>query len=154
MPSGLVSSGVPEIIIQPRTLSGKTQLGGLQAYSKPSGKPKMASELFKAKLFKSKFSGEIFGPLFKEINVVGNRVEVSFQHSEGLNYQGKKLTHFELAGENETFYVAKARIKNDKVILSCKEVKQPVKVRFAWSNTALPNLFNGAGLPASSFISN
>lgn len=101
-----------------------------------------------------KFNGEVFGPLFKEVNILGSRAEVSFENSEGLNYRGKKLTHFEIAGDNGIFYVAKARIKNDKVILSSKEVKEPVKVRFAWSNTALPNLFNGSGLPASSFISN
>jgi sialate O-acetylesterase len=30
-------------------------------------------------------------------------------------------------------------------------VKSPVAVRFAWRNTATPNLFNGADLPASCF---
>ncbi|TMM53828.1 sialate O-acetylesterase [Maribacter algarum] len=97
---------------------------------------------------------EVYGPLFKEINILGSKVEVSFDHSEGLNFQGKKGTHFEVAGTDGNYYVAKAKIKDEKVILSAKEVKEPKKVRFAWSNTALPNLFNGAGLPASSFISN
>lgn len=100
------------------------------------------------------FHDEVFGPLFKEINILGSKVEVNFDYSEGLNFRGKKGTHFEIAGTDGTFYAAKARIKNDKVILSTKEVKEPTKVRFAWSNTALPNLFNGVGLPASSFISN
>ena len=31
------------------------------------------------------------------------------------------------------------------------EVKIPIAIRFAWRNGALPNLFNSAGLPASSF---
>ena len=93
------------------------------------------------------------GPLFKSITVVGKKVEVSFDHSEGLNFKGKQLTHFEVAGQDGIFHEAKAGIKDNKVILSAKEVPVPVQVRFAWSNTALPNLFNGAGLPASSFIS-
>ncbi len=97
---------------------------------------------------------EVYGPLFKEINILGRKVEVSFDHSDGLNFHGKKGTHFEIAGGDGNFYPAKAKIKNDKIILSAKEVKEPTKVRFAWSNTALPNLFNGVGLPASSFISN
>jgi sialate O-acetylesterase len=35
--------------------------------------------------------------------------------------------------------------------VQAKEVKNPVAVRFAWNNTAEPNLFNKAGLPASTF---
>lgn len=97
---------------------------------------------------------EVYGPLFKEMTITGSKMLVSFDRSEGLYFKGKKGTHFEIAGEDGVFHAAKARIKNDKVILSTKEVKNPVKVRFAWSNTALPNLFNGVGLPASSFISN
>jgi sialate O-acetylesterase len=31
------------------------------------------------------------------------------------------------------------------------QVAKPVAVRFAWTDTAEPNLFNGAGLPASPF---
>lgn len=96
---------------------------------------------------------EVYGPLYKGINILDNKVEVSFDNSEGLNFRGKKGAHFELAGADGIFYTAKARIKNDKVVLSSKEVKVPTKVRFAWSNTALPNLFNAAELPASSFIS-
>jgi len=100
------------------------------------------------------YEEEIFGPLFKEVNFVNQRAEIAFDHAEGLFFRGKKGTHFEISGADGTFFPAKARIKNDKVILSSREVKEPVNVRFAWSNTALPNLFNGAGLPASSFISN
>lgn len=97
---------------------------------------------------------EVFGPLFKEINVHDDKIEVSFEHSEGLFFKGKKGTHFEIAGLDGTFYPATARIIDDKVELSSKKVNKPSQVRFAWNNTALPNLFNGAGLPASSFISN
>jgi sialate O-acetylesterase len=32
-----------------------------------------------------------------------------------------------------------------------KKVINPIAVRFAWDNTATPNLFNVGGLPASSF---
>ena len=67
--------------------------------------------------------------------------------------KGKKVTHFELARVDGQYHPAKAIIKNEKVIVSSKEVKQPVSVRFGWSNIAEPNLFNSAGLPASAFIS-
>ncbi len=93
------------------------------------------------------------GPLFKEIRFLGKKMEVIFENAEGLNFKGKQLEHFELAGDDQVFYPAKARIKNDKVLLSSDKVKEPKRVRYAWSNTALANLFNSMGLPASSFIS-
>lgn len=36
-------------------------------------------------------------------------------------------------------------------MVQAKEIKNPVAVRFAWDNIAEPNLFNKAGLPASTF---
>ncbi len=99
------------------------------------------------------FEGEVNGPLFKEFNVQGKKGEVIFGHADGLMARGKKVTHFELAGGDGQYYPAKAIIKNDKVIVSSKEVEQPASVRFGWSNIAEPNLFNAAGLPASAFIS-
>lgn len=65
---------------------------------------------------------------------------------------GDKLTYFEIAGEDKVFYPADAKIKGQQVIVQSKNVKIPVAVRFAWRNTAIPNLFNGANLPASCFI--
>lgn len=96
---------------------------------------------------------QVYGPLFKEINIVNNKIEVSFKHSKGLFFKGNKGTHFEISGLDGVFHPAKAGIKDDKVVLSNSKVNKPTRVRFAWNNTALPNLFNSAGLPASSFIS-
>jgi len=99
------------------------------------------------------YEGEANGPLFREFKVDGKKGEVSFDHANGLMAKGNKVTHFEIAGANGQYHPAKATIKNDKIIVSSKEVKSPVSVRFGWSNIAEPNLFNGAGLPASAFIS-
>jgi sialate O-acetylesterase len=92
------------------------------------------------------------GPLYKDMVIDKNRAIISFQHSEGLHTAGDKLTCFEIAGEDKVFYPADAKIKGEQVLVSSKKVKLPVAVRFAWSNTATPNLFNGANLPASCFI--
>jgi sialate O-acetylesterase len=91
------------------------------------------------------------GPLFKDLTIDKNKAVISFDHNEGLHVEGDKLTCFEVAGEDKIFYPADARIKEGKVIVQSKQIKVPVAVRFAWSNTATPNLFNGAGLPASCF---
>lgn len=97
--------------------------------------------------------GTVNGPLYKEIKILGAKVEVIFEYSDGLYFKGKNLEHFELAGDDDLFYPAKARIKNNKIVLSSTSIKEPKRVRYAWGNTTLANLFNSADLPASSFIS-
>lgn len=90
-------------------------------------------------------------PLLRGVEVQGNTAEVYFDNEEGLHFKGKTSDLFELAGQDGVFYPAKAKIKNNKVYLTSKSVKAPVYVRFAWGNTAGADLFNKAGLPASSF---
>jgi sialate O-acetylesterase len=92
------------------------------------------------------------GPLFKGMTIEKNKAVISFDHSSGLHVKGDKLDSFEIAGEDKIFYPAEAKIKDQTVILQSKMVKVPAAVRFAWRNTAVPNLYNGAGLPASCFI--
>jgi sialate O-acetylesterase len=92
------------------------------------------------------------GPLFKEMTIDKNKVVISFDHSYGLHATGDKVSCFEIAGEDKVFYPAEAKIKGQQVIVQSKKVKLPAAVRFAWSNTATPNLFNGVNLPASCFI--
>ena len=92
------------------------------------------------------------GPLFKEMAVDKNKAFISFDHSAGLYATGKNVTCFEIAGADKVFYPAEAKIKGEQVVVSARNVKLPVAVRFAWSNTATPNLFNGSNLPASCFI--
>ncbi|MGV3587438.1 MAG: sialate O-acetylesterase [Adhaeribacter sp.] len=92
------------------------------------------------------------GPLYKSMQVEGNKIRISFDHTEpGLVAKGKALTLFEIAGADQNFVPATAKISGSTVVVQAKSVKNPVAVRFAWNNTAEPNLFNKAGLPASSF---
>jgi sialate O-acetylesterase len=90
-------------------------------------------------------------PLFKDISTEGNTAIVSFENAEGLHFTGNTSNLFEVAGQNGVFYPAKAKIKNNKVYLTSKSITVPVYVRYAWANTAAADLFNKAGLPASSF---
>ncbi|MCG6188518.1 sialate O-acetylesterase [Maribellus maritimus] len=91
------------------------------------------------------------GPLFKSIEIDKNKALISFEHATGLYAKGNSLNCFEIAGDDNVYYPAVAKIKGEQVIIQSKKVKEPVNVRFAWRNTATPNLFNGAGLPASCF---
>jgi sialate O-acetylesterase len=94
------------------------------------------------------------GPLFNSILTDGNKIIVSFNYTNGgLVARGGDLTYFEVAGEDQVYYPAKAQIVDQTVVVTSEQVSNPVAVRYGWSATAEPNLFNGAGLPASPFRS-
>jgi sialate O-acetylesterase len=62
------------------------------------------------------------------------------------------LSHFTIAGKNREFVPATARIVGkDTVVVSSSRIPHPEAVRFAWHETAAPNLVNSAGLPAIPF---
>lgn len=62
------------------------------------------------------------------------------------------LNGFEIAGEDGIYYSANAEIKGKTVILSCDEVKTPVKARYAFgAYPESPNLTDGSGLPSYTF---
>lgn len=92
------------------------------------------------------------GPLYKSMKVEGNKVRLYFDHVEnGFKKPDGPLTHFTISGKDKVFHPAEAKIDGKTIVVSSKHVKKPVAVRFAFGNTDEPNLFNNAGLPASSF---
>ncbi|EMR04005.1 sialate O-acetylesterase [Cesiribacter andamanensis] len=92
------------------------------------------------------------GPLYRQMQTEGDKIRLHFDYAEGgLVAKGGALTHFEIAGEDQQFVPAQATIEGSTLVVRAKGVAKPVAVRFAWSNTAEPNLFNRQGLPASSF---
>lgn len=94
------------------------------------------------------------GPLYESMEIEGDKVRVTFKHAEGLKSRdGKTLNWFEIAGKDGKYQKAEARIDKATVIICSELVKNPVFVRYAWSGIAMPNLVNGADLPASSFSS-
>ena len=68
-----------------------------------------------------------------------------------LMSKGGELTDFFIAGADGVFVPAKAKIEEKTVLVSAKMVKDPVHVRFGFTNTAMPNLFSAEGLPVNLF---
>ena len=94
------------------------------------------------------------GPLYKSIITEENSIRVNFDNvGSGLFCPDTTLTFFEIAGEDGKYYPAEAKIDGEQVVVRSSKVKQPVHVRFGWTDTATPNLFNKEGLPAASFSS-
>ncbi len=91
------------------------------------------------------------GPIYREMRVENGAVRLFFDYADGLTAKGGPLKEFVIAGEDRVFVPAEARIEGDTVVVSSEQVKSPVAVRCAFTNWAQPNLYNGAGLPASSF---
>ena len=93
------------------------------------------------------------GPVYKEMKVEGDKIIITFTETgRGLMAKGGILKHFAIAGEDRQFVWADAVIRGNKVIVSSKDVKQPVAVRYAWSdNPEDANLCNKEGLLASPF---
>jgi sialate O-acetylesterase len=95
------------------------------------------------------------GPLFAGYSVKGSSLTVRFDYPGiGLmTRDGKAASMFEIAGEDEVYHPADADISADgkSIILSHFTVANPDRARFAWDQTAMPNLQNSEGLPAAAF---
>lgn len=93
------------------------------------------------------------GPTFRKMKIVGDKIVLKFNHADGglVSKDGQPLTWFTIAGADGKFIFADAKIVDDTVEVSAAGIKNPIAVRFAWDETAQPNFFNGAGLPAEPF---
>ena len=96
------------------------------------------------------------GPAYESMRVEGKHVVVSFEDGtdRGLRLDQDAALGFYVAGEDQVFHVARARvIKDNHLRVWCDEVPAPVAVRYAWSNLPLGSLMNARELPAYPFRS-
>ena len=92
------------------------------------------------------------GPLYRSMQKEGAKVRIQFDHTgSGLMALGGDLKHFTIAGADKKFVEAAAEIDDNTVLVYSEQITDPVAVRYAWSNTAVGNLYNFDGLPASPF---
>lgn len=96
--------------------------------------------------------GEYAGPVFESAKADGSAMKVSFAHAKGLKLLDGP-GDFELAGADQKFHPASARVDGEQLIVSSPSVHEPVAVRYAWKNNPIANLYNGDGLPAVPFRS-
>jgi len=92
------------------------------------------------------------GPIYRSMEIDGNKATLHFDFAgKGLMKKGDALKDFMIAGEDHNFVKADAHIEGQTVIVTSPKVEHPKAVRMGFSNTAIPNLFNKSGLPASPF---
>ncbi|MHB8900548.1 MAG: hypothetical protein ACYC6Y_17485 [Thermoguttaceae bacterium] len=93
------------------------------------------------------------GPVFQSMAVEGESVRVRFRNAgPGLKTSdARPPVHFEVAGSDGRYFPASAAIDGPDVLVRSDRVPRPIAVRFAFSDTAVVNLVNAEGLPASLF---
>lgn len=93
------------------------------------------------------------GPMFKLMKLKKDKIILEFDNiGSGLFMKGNKLKEFAIAGADKNFVWAKAKIKNNRIIVCNKQIKNPIAVRYAWAdNPDKANLYNKENLPAVPF---
>jgi sialate O-acetylesterase len=97
-------------------------------------------------------SMEFSGPVYVSSKVEGSAIRVKFSHAKGLMAKDPPLHWFQIAGADQKFVDADAKIEGDSAVVSSPQVPSPVAVRYAWDNyPSTANLYNASGLPAAPF---
>lgn len=92
------------------------------------------------------------GPVLTSAKFENGKAILTFTHiGSGLKAKGGELKSFAIAGDDQKFVWADAKIKGNQVIVSSEKVAQPVAVRYAWADNPAATLYNAEGLPASPF---
>ncbi len=96
---------------------------------------------------------EYSGPVYKSCKVKGDKIILQFSHvGKGLVAKDSTgLKGFQIAGSDNIFVAAVARIQRKTVVVTGDSVLKPVAVRYGWNNVPDVNLFNKDGFPASPF---
>ena len=87
----------------------------------------------------------------------GHEVVITFdQVGTGLyTFDLREATGFAICGKDKKFVWAKAKLwGKDKVVVWADGIKEPIAVRYAWSNNPVCNLYGKVGsvtLPATPF---
>jgi sialate O-acetylesterase len=96
---------------------------------------------------------EYSGPVYDSLKIEGATIRLNFTHvGGGLVAKGGPLKWFQIAGQDQKFVDADAKIDGQTVVVSSANVPAPVAVRYAWDN--FPdgcNLWNTDDIPAAPF---
>lgn len=84
--------------------------------------------------------------LVEECNVV-----LTIKNAEVLISGAEEIVGFQMAGVDNVFYPADAKINGTQIILRSNSVKVPVNIRYAFTNYQKVGIYNEIGLPLSPY---
>ncbi|HEY8935328.1 MAG TPA: sialate O-acetylesterase [Cyclobacteriaceae bacterium] len=92
------------------------------------------------------------GPIYKSMKVEGNKIVIQFTNiGSGLQFKDGEPKGFAIAGSDNHFVWAKAKIEKNTIVVWNDSISSPVSVRYAWADNPQASLYNKEGLPASPF---
>ncbi|WP_177214782.1 sialate O-acetylesterase [Anaeromicropila populeti] len=93
-------------------------------------------------------------PMLKDMDLNEDNIVLYFDYVYGgFEVKGNdEIALFEIAGEDEVFYPAKAVVNGESIIISNAKIKNPKYARYAWTNYGIVNLYNIKGLPVAPFV--
>jgi sialate O-acetylesterase len=96
--------------------------------------------------------GAYKSPAYQSMQVEKDKIRLSFSNViTGLKSTGKTPMQFLIAGDDQKFVPATAKIEGSTIVLSSKLVKSPVAARFCFDDTSMPDVFSAEGLPLAPF---
>ncbi|MEE1943713.1 sialate O-acetylesterase [Pedobacter sp. KR3-3] len=121
----------------------------------PQNKLEVANRLAKLALSETykKDMGIVKSPMFKKMEHAGNKMALYFDNApNGFMVKGNaQPSDFYIAGDDQTFLPAEVKLEKDRIVVWNKTIQKPVAIRFAFSNTAMANVFSKEGLPVTPF---
>lgn len=90
-------------------------------------------------------------PLYKSIEIVKDKAFISFDNADGLMIKYNSVKGLYIAGDDQHFYPAQVSVQDNKLVVWNKNVIKPAAVRYAFSNTAIGNIFSKGGMPVAPF---
>lgn len=93
-------------------------------------------------------------PMYKRMEINKGKITLYFDHApNGFMIKGeeKKAAEFLIAGNDQNFLPGEIKLEKDRIVVSNKQISNPVAVRFSFSNTGMSNVANKEGLPVTPF---
>lgn len=91
-------------------------------------------------------------PRYNTMEIEKGKIRIGFLDVDnGLMSKGDTLKDFYISGSDKIFYPANAKIDGNTVVVWNTNIKDPVAVRFGFTNSSMPNLFSKEGLPVNTF---
>ena len=155
LPAALLRESQAMTLSEPNTGMAVTMDVGNATNIHPKDKKPVGERLALIALARDYGKSELItsGPVYAKSRIERNKIRLEFTNvGGGLTVrEGGELSHFTIAGKDKKFVPAQAEIDGDSILVTSREVPNPVSVRFGWGNADRPNLMNKEGLPASSF---
>lgn len=92
-------------------------------------------------------------PTIRQVTFKNNQAVLDFNDADGLTLnKNSTRSNFMIAGEDQKFVWADAKLVGDQVVVWSESVKKPLAIRYAWADNPGENyLYNQAGLPLEPF---